>query len=219
MYTSRTRLIEQYILVYCCCICINLVRLLQYSNKFRWSSHNFNGTLTKLFKSKYFAWANDTDIISLAADFVLKRDTQVLRDASCFRATLSAKDLLVHSRDRKGTKISSYVLPGDRERRYRTAVLSDLCAQSCRWKDLLYGSSDSGREDSFSVAGRNRESRPAICLESCARESNWHVILCTVLELTVRSRKSNCAISYISRKHREQITYIRIFYVFAWNAS
>jgi len=57
------------------------------------------------------------------------------------------------------------------ERKYRAAVLSGLCAQSRRWKDLLYGPSDSGRRGLFFRRGKKPwKPRPAIYLPSTAPE-------------------------------------------------
>lgn len=57
------------------------------------------------------------------------------------------------------------------ERKYRAAVLSGLCAQSRRWKDLLYGPSDSGRRGLFFRRGKKPwKSRPAIYLPTTAPE-------------------------------------------------
>lgn len=111
------------------------------------------------------------------------------------------------------------------ERKYRTAVLSEFRAQSCRWKDLLYGSSDSERERErermlFLSRGRNQESRPTICSRTltresarlfCARRATYPAFLSRI-NLTARARARARAVSYVSSGKREKQKYLHGMY-------
>lgn len=82
-------------------------------------------------------------------------------------ATLSAQDLLVRSSDTR-TKASSYVLPGDRTEIQDSSIVG-LLRNPADGKIYFTARVIHEERTLFLSRKRNRESRPAICLESARR--------------------------------------------------